>query len=163
MLKYLPQLEKKNKDGKASGGKIARQVTTLKTTLKHTTDNAVLLEKSITEKAKESEELIHRLEIAESEAQQKEQEVFGFQIENVLNKKIKRQINQSKLMVLQHEGKIYEDLAGGKYKPVIAADNLQSQLMVEKAQGDKLESILKDFIESKPEYTDLVSMLLNWE
>jgi len=163
MLKYLPQMEKTGKDGKTTSGKIARQVTTLKTTLKHTTDNAVSLDKSIKERTKEAEELMHRLETTEAEARQKEQNLFNFQMENVLGKKIQRQVRQSKLMALQQETKIYDDLISGKYKPMGNIETLKTQLSAEKAQGEKLETILKELVESKPEYRELVSILIDWE
>jgi predicted RNase H-like nuclease (RuvC/YqgF family) len=156
-------MEKTGKDGKTASGKIARQVTTLKTTLKHTTDNAASLDKSIKERMRESEELMQRLEIAEAETRQKEQNLFNFQMENVLGKKIQRQVRQSKLMMLQQETKAYEDLSAGKYKPIANIETLKTQLNAEKAQGEKLDAILKEFVESKPEYRELVSMLIDWE
>lgn len=156
-------MEKRGKDGKTASGKVARQVTTLKTTLKHTTDNSVLLDKSIKEKTREAEELIQRVGESEAEARQKKQELFNFQMENILGKKIQKQLYLSKVMTLQKEAGIYEDLSAGKYKPDGNIEALRSKLLAEKVQGEKLDTILQEFVEAKPEYRELVSILINWE
>jgi len=161
MLKYIPQMEKKSNDGKASGSKVTRQIETLKTTLKHTTDNALLLEKSINEKAKESDDLMRRLEGAEEEARKKEQEIFMFHAENVLAKKIAKQINQGKITSLQKESNVYEDLANGKYKPAASGEALKTQLQAEKDLEEKLKSIMDSVKASNEGYGKLIS-LINW-
>ncbi|MDR3581922.1 MAG: hypothetical protein P4L67_01465 [Candidatus Pacebacteria bacterium] len=163
MLKYIPQMEKKNNDGKSGAGKVTRQIVTLKTTLKHTTDNAVALEKSIGDKGREADELMKRLAAAEDDARNKEKDLFGLQMDNVLLKKMQKQINQSKILALQHQSRVFEDLANGKYKPAGSTEAMKSQIAGEKAQAEKLEAILKDFVESKPEYNKVITMLLNWQ
>jgi len=156
-------MEKKSTEEKGTGGKVTRQITTLKTTLKHTTDNALMLEKSIGEKSKEADDLIKRLESVETEARQKEQEIFSFQMDNVLSKKMQKQINSCKILKMQQESKVYEELVNNKFKASANSEALKSQIVAEKTQSEKLEAILKDFIESKPEYKEVISMLLNWE
>lgn len=156
-------MEKKGTESKTGGGKVTRQITTLKTTLKHTTDNALMLEKSISDKAKEGDDLMKRLESVEMEARQKEQEIFIFQMDSVLSKKMKKQINLSKILALQHESKVYDELATNKFKASGNAEGLKSQFAAEKTQAEKLVGILKDFVDSKPEYKKVISMLLNWE
>ena len=163
MLKYLPQVDRKNAQSKSSGGQLTRQVTNLKTTLKHTTDNAVMLEKSIGDKSKEADDLMKRLEAVEMEARQKEQEIFMFQMDNVLSKKIQKQINLSNILSLQHESKVFEELANNKFKARANIEALKSQVVAEKTQAEKLEAILKEFVSSKPEYEKVISMLLKWD
>ena len=162
MLKYLPQMEKKSAEGKSSGGKVTRQIVTLKTTLKHTTDNAVLLEKSIGEKDKESEELIKKLEASEEDAREKEKEVFKYHADNVLAHKIQKQINQGKLTSLQKESIVYEDLLNGKFKASASVESLKGQMLAERDMEEKLKSILDSVKGANEGYSKMIS-LINWE
>lgn len=156
-------MERKNVQGKTGGGKVTRQITTLKTTLKHTTDNALMLEKNIGEKSKELDDFMKRLEMLESEAKQREQEMFFFQMDNVLSKKITKQINLSKILSMQHSSKVFDDLAANKYKSPENTEKLKKDIQTEQGQEEKLKGILKDFAESKPEYKKVISMLLDWQ
>ncbi len=155
-------MEKKSTEGKSSGGKVARQIATLKTTLKHTTDNILTLEKNIEAKGKESEELLKRLEEAEDLARQDEKKIFQFHAENVLAKKIQKQVNQGKLTSLQKESNVFEDLANGKYKPASGAEAIKEQLKAEKDLEIKLRSILDSVRGENEGYGKLIS-LINWE
>lgn len=156
-------MERKNVQGKSGTGKVTRQITTLKTTLKHTTDNALMLEKSIGEKTQEVDDFMKKLEVLEGEAKDKEQQMFIYQMDNVLSKKMQKQINLSQILAMQNSSKVYDDLASNKYKASANSETLKTHIQTELAQEEKLKGILKDFAESKPIYKKVISMLLDWQ
>lgn len=113
--KYLPLAEKQAKGSKVSASKMQRDIQTLKATLKHTTDNAAQITKSIEEKAKDLEKLnsttdgtAQKLRVAEENIGKKQIDLLSMQIE--------KQVGLSQILSFQGKAKILDAVSKGKYK-----------------------------------------------
>ena len=148
--KYLPMAEKQAKGTKVSASKMARDLQTLKTTLKHTTDNAAQVTRSIEEKNRDVRKSNDECQVASEKLNELNQYLGKRQIE-LLSIQIDKQVGLSKVLELQNRAKIFDSYAKGSYK---------EKGLKEKDTGDDLFKAIEAFKADHPQFIPVLDKII---
>jgi acetolactate synthase regulatory subunit len=148
--KYLPMAEKQAKGTKVSASKMARDLQTLKTTLKHTTDNAAQVSKSIEEKGNDVKKSNDECQIAADNLKILEQNISKRQIE-LLSMQIDKQVGLSKILELQSKAKLFDAFAKGSFK---------EKSIKEKDTSEDLYKAIDAFKTDHPQFIPVIDKII---
>lgn len=160
-LKYLPKVEKKNAQDKTSQGKLSRQIANLKQTLKHTTESSIQLDSTIEQKIKELEQVNDEIEKASGEIQGIEDESNNYHLDLVAMK-LQRQQNLFDIYKLQTEGKRYDEINNGRFRPSVEEDKVDQAFEEQKNQNRMISEILNGVLNENQELEPVLGGLINW-
>lgn len=161
-LKYLPKVEKKNAQDKTSQGKLSRQIANLKQTLKHTTESSIQLDSTIEQKIKELEQVNDEIEKASGEIQGIEDESNSYHME-LAAMKLQRQKNLYEIYKLQTQGKRFDELQDGRFRPSVEEDKVDQALEEQTNQNRLVAEVLANIMNENQEYEPVLASLVSWE
>jgi len=147
--KYLPMAEKQAKGSKVSASKMQRDLQTLKTTLKVTTNTVAQTAKNIEEKMAEVEKINGACDDTADKLRKVEHRLNKKQIDLLL-KRVEKQCGQSQVLTIQAKTKILDSVAKGKFKECIK----------EKDVADDIVKALEQFRIDHPEFALAVEKMM---
>jgi chromosome segregation ATPase len=160
-LKYLPKVEKKNAQDKTSQGKLSRQIANLKQTLKHTTESSINLDSTIEQKIQELERVNEEIEKANGEIQGVEEDSNNRHLD-LISLKMERQQNLYNIYKLQTEGKRFDEIANGRFRPSVEEEKVEEAIQEQKARNHHVAEILANVMNENQELEPVLARLVDW-
>ena len=157
-LKYQPKADQQPK----SGASVAKQISGLKNTLRHTTQNTQQLEQSSQERLREMEEIDARIVGAAGRVQEQEEGVNRMQVD-VLALKMLKQANTWIITKNQLLAKKFDEIRENRLRLSTREDQLPQVLAEEARRAQGINEVLMHVKEEQPQYQVFIEKLLNWQ
>mmetsp|Transcript_3849 Transcript_3849/g.4213 ORF Transcript_3849/g.4213 Transcript_3849/m.4213 type:complete len:890 (+) Transcript_3849:56-2725(+) len=163
-LKYLPKTQQRTGKGKggSSQSQVSRQVSTLKTTLKHTTQNANQIDVALQQRQDEVEKIGREIQNAEEAFDALQQDIQQEQIRLTVSKLQKHQ-NLFKILTMQSCAKSYSELADGTFKFSAPRDNLDSLIQDQQAQVGMIQDVISIAAQENNEFAPVLQKIMAWD
>ena len=157
-LKYQPKADQMPK----GGASVTKQISNLKNTLRHTTQNSQQLEQSSQERLREMDEIAARIEGSTQRVQEQEEQINQATVE-VLGTKMLKQANTWLITKNQLLAKRYEEVREGKLRLSMREEQLGPQLAEEVKKTQAINEVLTHVREEQPQFAVFLEKLMNWQ
>lgn len=157
-LKYQPMADQMPK----GGASVTKQISNLKNTLRHTTQNSQQLEQSSQERLREMDEIAARIEGSTQRVQEQEEQINQATVE-VLGTKMLKQANTWLITKNQLLAKRYEEVREGKLRLSMREEQLGPQLAEEVKKTQAINEVLTHVREEQPQFAVFLEKLMNWQ